>query len=308
MGAYDDFLHLYDLGHPDVHEAHGRLRQVVDGYGGEAVTIGEIHVFDMPEWTSYYGPEMDQLHMPFNFHLMASSWDAKSIRATVESVLWSLPEGAWTNWTLGNHDEIRMASRLPEGHHLIAAVLLLTLPGTPFLYYGDELAMREAEIPEGRSRDPWGDNVAWLGRDGCRTPMIWNNGPTAGFTDGGVEPWLPITEPAAGGVESQVADPSSTLGMYRQIIGLRKSSPALSRGDYETMPVSTDDVLVYRRSWEAQTMIVALNFSGIRRRIEVGDGVIRLSTHTEPAPVRGSVELEPAEAVIIEMEPAASEV
>ncbi|MCI0545387.1 MAG: alpha-amylase, partial [Actinobacteria bacterium] len=159
MGGYDDHLHLYDLGHPDVHEAHRRLRKVVDTYHRDVVTIGEIHIFDLPEWVSYYGQALDQLHMPFNFHLMASSWDAHSVRATIESVLWHLPEGAPTNWTLGNHDEIRLASRLPEGHNRMAAVLLLTLPGTPFLYYGDELGMIEADIPPESAKDPWGANV-----------------------------------------------------------------------------------------------------------------------------------------------------
>jgi glycosidase len=299
MGGYDDYVHIYDLGHPDIRDAHRELRRVVDSYGRDAVTVGEIHVFDLPEWASYYGAETDLLHMPFNFHLMASRWDAHSIRATVESVLWNLPEGAWTNWTLGNHDEIRLATRLPEGHHRLAAVLLLTLPGTPFLYYGDELGMREAEIPPDRSRDPWGDNVSWLGRDGCRTPMLWTEGRSAGFTNDAVEPWLPVTDLPAGCVDAQMSDPSSTLSLYRSLLGLRRGSPPLRRGSYETMPVSTDEVLVYERRLGDQAMVVALNFGGLRRRIEVGDGAVVLSTQAISPVVDGHIELDPAEAVVL---------
>jgi alpha-glucosidase len=302
MGPYDDYIHLYDLGHPDVHAAHRQFREVVDSYGRDVVTIGEIHIFDLPEWASYYGADLDELHMPFNFHLMASNWDANSIRATIESVLWNLPQGAWTNWTLGNHDEIRLASRLPEGHHRMAAVLLLTLPGTPFLYYGDEIGMREAEIPEDSSRDPWGDNVSWLSRDGCRTPMVWSSGENRGFTATEVEPWLPVTDVSDGGVSAQLVDPESTLTLYRQLLDLRRVSPALSRGSYESSPSSTEDVLVFQRIWRDTTMVVALNFSGLRRSVEVGDGVVRLSTHGGGgARVAGTLDLDPAEAVVVEL-------
>jgi alpha-glucosidase len=300
MGGYDDHIHLYDLGHPDVHDAHRQIRQVIDSYGRDAVSIGEIHVFDLPEWASYYGADLDEFHMPFNFHLMAASWDPQSIRAAIESVLWNLPEGAWTNWTLGNHDEIRLASRLPEGHHRMAAVLLLTLPGTPFLYYGDELGMREAEIPDDQSRDPWGENVAWLSRDGCRTPMLWSRTANAGFSAEGVEPWLPVVDVMDGGVDGQLGDPSSTLEMYRLLLDLRRKSPALLEGVYESSDVSSEHVLAYRRVHPEGSMLVALNFSGLRRRVATGAGVLRFSTHEKESAIDEFIELEPGEAVVIE--------
>ncbi len=173
MGEYDNYVHLYDFGHADVHQAHRRLREIVDGYPQEPVLVGEIHIFDLPEWASYYGEDLDQFQMPFNFHLMAYDWDAGPLRVAIEAILWNVPVGGWTNWLLGNHDERRLATRLGPEHARLVAVLLLSLRGTPFLYYGDELGMTEATIPPNEAMDPWGKNVDYLSRDGARTPMQW---------------------------------------------------------------------------------------------------------------------------------------
>ncbi len=276
MGPYDDFVHLYDYGHPDVHDVHRQIREVLDSYG-ETMSIGEVHIFDLAEWASYYG-ELDELHMPFNFHLMAADWDPASLRARIEAVLWHLPEGAWTNWTLGNHDEIRLATRLPDGHERIAALLLLTLPGTPFLYYGDELGMEETVIPDTHARDPWGQNVSYLSRDGCRTPMQWTPGPNAGFTSPGVSPWLPLgPDYQVVNVETQLADPDSILNMYRRLLTLRKKSDALRSRDFASPYEVPDHLLVYTRGEDEMTVI--LNFGDVVCDAEVEDGTVVFSTH-----------------------------
>ena len=190
MGDYDRYVHLYDFAHPDVHDAHREFRAVLDAYPHDPVSVGEIHIFDLPEWAAYYGEHLDQIHMPFNFHLMVTPWEAASIRAVIETVLWHVPDGGWANWLLGNHDEIRIKTRLGPLNARLAAMLLLTLRGTPFLYYGDELGMPQSEISPGEGRDPWGENVSYLSRDGCRTPMQWDDSPTAGFGNNGS--WLPV--------------------------------------------------------------------------------------------------------------------
>jgi glycosidase len=303
MGGYDDFIHLYDFGHPDVHEAHRQLRAVTDSYGRDVLTVGEIHIFDLPEWASYYGEDFDQLTMPFNFHLMTASWDVPTIRATIEAVLWNVPVGGWTNWTLGNHDEIRLATRLPEGHERLAALLLLTLRGTPFLYYGDELGMRQVTISEDRARDPWGYNVPWLSRDGARTPMQWTPGENAGFTPPGVTSWLPIgPDYETINVETELGDSESTLNLYRRLLALRKAHPALRIGSYLTHPSSTEDVLVYRRESDTETMTVALNFSNEERVVRTGRGQIVFSTSDEDRGGRcdKEVTLGPAEGLVID--------
>ncbi|MGH8915552.1 MAG: alpha-amylase family glycosyl hydrolase [Acidimicrobiia bacterium] len=302
MGEYDAFLHLYDFGHPDVHEAHRAFRKVLDTYPQDAVSVGEIHIFDLPEWASYYGEAFDQLHMPFNFHLMAAEWNVPSVRAVVESVLWNVPVGGWTNWTLGNHDEMRVASRLGEHYTGIAALLLLTLRGTPFLYYGDELGMVEATIGARDRRDPWGHSVDYLSRDGARTPMPWSSGPNAGFTEGNAEPWLPIGEGhVERNVETELADPGSLLNLYRRLLDLRRGSTALRRGSFLTHPASTDQVLVYRRESDDETMTVALNFGEEEAAPSVGGCTVVFSTAD---PVRSerasdSIRLGPFEGVVL---------
>ena len=279
MGEYDKFIHLYDFAHPDVHDAHRAFRGVLDEYEGDRMSVGEIHIFDLPEWASYYGEEMDQLHMPFNFHLMASDWDPASLRATVEAVLWNVPVGGWTNWTLGNHDEIRLATRLPRGQERLAAFLLLTLRGSPFIYYGDELGMPEADIPDGQRKDPWGDNVAALSRDGARTPMQWSSGANAGFSPADSTPWLPVSpDYETVNVESQLADPKSILNMYRRLLELRRQSSGLRRGSFLVHPESDNHVLAYRRESDTETVTAILNFSDEERSIGVGRGHVVFST------------------------------
>jgi alpha-glucosidase len=302
MGEYDAFIHLYDFGHPDVHEVHRRLRAVVEEYGTDVLTVGEIHIFDLPEWASYYGENFDQLHMPFNFHLMSAEWDVPSLRAVIETVLWNVPVGGWTNWTLGNHDEIRLATRLPEGHHRLAALLLLTLRGTPFLYYGDELGMTQVPVAAGRARDPWGRNVDWLSRDGARTPMQWTAEPNAGFGPKGSEPWLPIGPNHENvNVASELDDSDSTLSLYRRLIRLRKEHSALQVGSFLSHPASTEEVFAYRRESDSETMTVILNFSDEERKIDVGRGEVVFSTadHHRTEPCRGDVLIAPREGLVI---------
>lgn len=302
MGEYDDFLHLYDGGHADVHEAHRVFRRVVDAYQRDAMTIGEIHVFDLPEWATYYGEDLDEFSMPFNFHLMAADWDAPSVRAAVESVLWNVPAGAWTNWTLGNHDEMRLASRLPAGHERIAATLILTLRGTPFLYYGDELGMQEAPLPAGVSRDPWGVNVEGLSRDGSRTPMQWSPGPNAGFAAPDVSPWLPVSDShEIRNVESELADEGSLLNMYRRLLSLRRKSPALRLGSFLTHPESGGDVFAFRRQSDEEVMTVVLNFGEEAASVPVGDGEVVFSTNDprRRQAVEGPIAVGPREGVVV---------
>ncbi len=301
MGEYDDFVHLYDLGHPDIHEMHRQIRAVVDEYEQNPFTVGEIHIFDLPEWASYYGENLDQLHMPFNFHLMACDWDAGSLRVLIEAVLWNVPAGGWTNWFLGNHDEKRLATRLGAENARLAALLLLTLRGTPFIYYGDELGMQDVEIPAGQSRDPWGANVSFLGRDGARTPMQWTSGVNAGFTDG--TPWLPLApDYEQRNVEAESTDEASILNLYRRLIRLRSGSSALRIGSFLSHPSSNEDVLVYRKEADDDTKTIALNLSDAWCDVKIRAGSVVLSSldHKRSGRVNGSLSLAPREGVIVD--------
>jgi alpha-glucosidase len=302
MGEYDEFVHLYDLAHPDVHEAHRSFQAVLDEYAQDPMSVGEIHIFDLPEWASYYGHDFDEFSMPFNFHLMACDWDARSIRALVEAVHWNIPAGAWTNWTLGNHDEIRLASRLPDGQERLAALLLLSLRGTPFLYYGDELGMKQTKVSASQKKDPWGDNVEYLSRDGERTPMQWNGGPNAGFSPDGASPWLPVADDfQTVNVESELERPDSTLNMYRRLLDVRSESDALRFGSFMVHPSSSDEVFVYRRESDHETVTVALNFSDGETAIDLRAGRLVFSTvdTNREETFRDSIVLAPTEGVIV---------
>ncbi|HZO13477.1 MAG TPA: alpha-amylase family glycosyl hydrolase, partial [Polyangiaceae bacterium] len=191
FGDFDRQLHVHDRGHPDLHRVYRELRPILDAHG--AMAIGEIHEYDWTRWASYYGMDLDELHMPFNFGLLTAQWNARSVREIVDSIERALPKGAWPNWVLGNHDEPRIASRIGDAPARVAMMLLLTLRGTPTLYYGDELGMRDVPIPPERVQDPWAlmnpDKPAF-NRDPARTPMRWTAERHSGFCPGETEPWL----------------------------------------------------------------------------------------------------------------------
>src|SRR5439155_849947 len=178
MGEYGTQLHIYDRGHADTHLVYRDVRRLLERYSGTRarVSVGEIHLFDLAELVAYYGAELDELHMPFNFTLLNVPWSAEAVRSTVDEMEAALPEGAWPNWVLGNHDESRVASRIGAVAARSAMLLLLTLRGTPTLYYGDELGMEDVQVPPELVQDPWGKNVPGLGlgRDPERTPMLWD--------------------------------------------------------------------------------------------------------------------------------------
>jgi alpha-glucosidase len=285
LGAYDQQEHLYDKGHPDCHAVYREIRQLLDAYSDPhpRFSVGEIHIFDWEKWAGYYGTSLDELHMPFNFQLLGAKWQAQTIRKSVDSLEAVLPQGAWPNYVLGNHDETRLASRLgPQGARQ-AAMLLLTLRGTPTLYYGDEIGMLEAEIPPEKQQDPWGLRIPGLGRDGCRTPMQWDDSSNGGCSPQGASTWLP---PGANypevNVQNQLIQPDSLLNLYRQLLRLRKSHPVLQVGDYQPLDNPPDDCYAYLRRLPGEAdILVAINFSARQLSLAypgLSGGAVILST------------------------------
>lgn len=191
----------------------------------------------------------------------------------------ALPTHGWPNWVLGNHDKSRVASRFGLPQARVAAMLLLTLRGTPTLYYGDEIGMTDVPIPPNLVQDPWEHNVPGigLGRDPVRTPMQWDASPHAGFTTG--VPWLPVDQGAQNmNVAIERHDPHSMLSLYRELISLRNAEDALILGSYRLLSV-TDDVMVYRREFGRRRLLVGLNFSAQPKLIRIQvRGKILLST------------------------------
>jgi glycosidase len=285
LGPYDSQLHLYDKGHPDVHAVYREFRQLLDSYSVERprMAIGEIHIFDWGKWASFYGQNLDELHMPFNFALLGVEWRAQSVRRVVEALETALPPGAWPNYVLGNHDESRLAKRYGRAQARVAAMLLLTLRGTPTIYYGDEIGMSDVPIPLEQEKDPWGIRVQGLGRDPCRTPMQWTPGPNACFSPSETtELWLPLaSDYQEVNVERQSADSGSALSLYRRLLAYRKQTPALQRGSYQALGGVPETCHVYLRQAEDQQVLIALNFSEQEQELALpalGQGTITIST------------------------------
>ena len=173
----------------------------------------------------------------------------------------ALPPGGWPNWVLGNHDQPRIAARVGAAQARIAAMLLLTLRGTPTMYYGDEIGMPRVDIPPERAQDPWEKNEPGLGvgRDPSRTPMQWDASPNAGFTSGH-HPWLPIDpDYRERNVATLRQDQHSILWLYRRLIEIRNAHRALSIGSARVL-CAEDNVLSFERSYEDERIVVALNF------------------------------------------------
>ncbi|QJE72460.1 DUF3459 domain-containing protein [Aerophototrophica crusticola] len=265
-------LTTYSADRPEVHEVVREMRAVMDAYP-ERVLIGEIWL-PSERLVAYYGEDLKGAHLPFNFQLITSAWDARQIRDLVEEYERALPKGGWPNWVLGNHDRSRIASRVGPRQARVAAMLLLTLRGTPTLYYGDELGMMDVPIPPDRVQDPFEKNVPGLGlgRDPCRTPMQWDDSPNAGFAAEGVEPWLPLAEDwKTNNVAAQSRDPGSVLSLYRDLIALRREEPALSLGDYQDV-TALGTLLVYSRTHAGRTILVVLNLGAERHEVALPDG------------------------------------
>ena len=284
MGEFGSQQHIHDRADPDLHGVYREVRALLDSYerdGRPRFSIGEIHVSDMHEWAGYFG-ENDELHMPYNFTLLKTDWTPAAIRSAIEACEASLVSRpwAWPNWVLGNHDEHRVASRLVAGQARNAMLLLLTLRGTPTIYYGDELGMPDVPIAEDHQQDPWAIRVPGfgLGRDPERTPMQWDPTENAGFALPAAVPWLPVaTDHVLRNVEMQQADGGSMLAFTRALLHLRRGSSALSLGSYTSIDVGDDRVLAYQRSSGDERIICVLNLSAQIVTIDV-PGEILLHT------------------------------
>jgi alpha-glucosidase len=303
MAPYHTLLPVYSTDQPAVHEMIALMRSIVDEYT-ERLLIGELYL-PIERLVTYYGVNGMGVHLPFNFHLILVPWQARQIAALIDSYEAALPPGGWPNWVLSNHDQHRLASRIGLAQARVAAMLLLTLRGTPTLYYGDEIGMRDVAIPPELVQDPWEKNVPGLGlgRDPERTPMQWNDMPNAGFTTG--TPWLPIAaDYQTVNVAIERHEPTSMLSLYHRLIALRRATPALAVGSYT--PLEADgDLLAYMRASANQRYFVVLNLGSQPQRLEFSRADIRgqivLSTALDRTGeyVRAPVTLRPHEGIIV---------
>jgi alpha-glucosidase len=298
---------IYNLNREEVHDAIAAMRKVIDQYPGDRVLIGEA-ALPIAQLMAYYGTTAPEVHLPFNFHLIETPWQPDLIARLIEEYESHLLPNHWPNWVLGNHDKPRVATRIGPEQARIAAMLLLTLRGTPTIYQGEEIGMADVAIPSDRVHDPWEKNVPGLGlgRDPERTPMQWDASKQAGFTSG--EPWLPLSQDHARvNVASEAADPRSMYALYRALIALRRRVPALSVGAHLGAK-SVGPVLTFHRYHSERWISVALNFSAEAQTVEIevkaqGQDArhILLSTHLDRVaePVGGTLTLRGNEGVVI---------
>ncbi len=257
---------LYSADQPEVHDVIREMRRVADAYD-DRVLIGEIYL-PLERLVAYYGRDLDECHLPFNFHLLLIPWEARAVGHTVDTYEALLPEGAWPNWVIGNHDQPRVASRLGPEQARVAQMLLLTLRGTPTMYYGDEIGMHNVPIPHEAAFDPQEKLTPGTGRDPARTPMQWDGNANAGFST--VAPWLPVADDyATTNVAVERDDPTSALAMVRRLLDLRRTVPALSRGEIHTLDTDSADVFAYTRDTADQRILVALNMGAEPRTIDL---------------------------------------
>lgn len=284
-----------------------RIRELLDEYAPERVAIGEsASEKGIQSYLEFSSP--GRLHLAFNFEFLNTvCLDAAKTASVVSRTDSLFDSRAWPCYVLGHHDGERLLSRVNRDRAVpdaaaakLMAALLLTIRGTPFIYYGEELGMTDTPIPFDRIVDPFGKAV-WPapGRDVCRTPMQWDDGPAAGFTAG--EPWLPVNENRnTVNVRGEAADDSSVLAWYRRVIAVRRERSALRRGRQEILS-SSDNVLVIRRSFEHDTVLSVLNFANDSRtvRLEGGSTVLAGTHRSSGEHLETQVRLAPLEALVL---------
>jgi alpha-glucosidase len=346
MQDFASTLPVYNSNRPETHEVVAEMRALMDSYGptlheaadsraGESamarqsarshrVLIGEIYL-PLPELVQYYGmpvkqgpaempaPETQELNganLPFNFHLIQTEWNASAIAEIIRGYEQLLPPGGWPNYVLGNHDQPRLASRVGAKQARAAAMLLLTLRGTPTMYYGDELGMQDVPIARSEVKDAAEKNEPGKGRgrDPERSPMLWVDAPNAGFTTPEATPWLPIeTDWQRKNASTQRSDSKSMLTLYRHLLALRRRHDTLHAGAIADV-VAEGNVLRYRRmalpDGESTDFQVLLNLGDEIATTRCAPGTVVLTTLLDGAGARvdGEVKIEAGEGLLIALD------
>jgi len=284
---------IYNRNQPETCNIIREFRALLDEYPGKA-SVGEVYVFrpgDPKLAASFLGSGDDMLNMAFDFSLIFCRWNARKYYSAVQSYYDALPSAGWPCFFISNHDMGRSLNRFVPVRHAhekarLIAVMLLTLKGTPFIYYGDELGMVNAHISRKQIRDRYGKKLwpVFSGRDRGRTPMQWDGSVNGGFTSG--EPWLPLHKDFRRvNVEYEKADDNSVWNVYRKMIELRKTQPALQQGEIEFIETGYKGVLAYSRTLDNQQIWIALNFSS-RKQAFIKfpqNSIILFSTHRKIA-------------------------
>ncbi|MHC1739944.1 MAG: alpha-glucosidase [Anaerolineaceae bacterium] len=269
---FDRQAHIYDVNRPEMMGVLKDIRTILDGYP-ERYAVGETFMATTEEAANYIGPE--KLHAGFDFNFLQCPWNPKRFLDVITKWDSLLSTDAWPNYVLNNHDQPRSATRYGQGENderlKVAAAMLLTLRGTPFLYYGEEIGMRDIRLKRSELQDPVGVRY-WpipVGRDGCRSPMQWDESENAGF--GTRKPWLKVhPNYRMRNVKAQTEDETSLFHFYKRLLAIRKSTPALQRGSFIPLTYDPRRLLAYLRQDAEQTVLIVLNFGKRKVRLATG--------------------------------------
>ena len=294
--------HVYSMNRPEVHDVLRRWRGVADAEEPQRILVGETYVLDLEQLIPFYGQDEDELNLAFNFLFVHAPLEAETMRTVVEGVEAGLPEASWPVYTGSNHDAGRLATRWAGGDERrvrAALLMLLTLRGTPFLYYGDEIGMPEVPLDAATALDPvarrTGDPAD--NRDVCRTPMQWTAEPGAGFTTASATPWLPLGDATAHNVTAQKDDLGSVLHLTRDLIALRRGQSDLTRGAYATLAAPAG-AWAWRRG---DGFACAVNLGDDEVAVDLPAGAVAVGTDRarDGEAVDGSAALGPWEGVVV---------
>jgi len=266
--------HIFDVNRPEMMGALKDIRAILDSYP-ERYAVGETFLATTSEEAAkYVGP--DKLHAAFDFTFLECPWNSKCFSSIITrwNSLLSRNDG-WPNYVLNNHDQPRSATRYGKREEdermKVAAAMLLTLRGTPFLYYGEEIGMRDIKLKRNEILDPVGKHYwpFFVSRDGCRSPMQWDSSENAGFSKR--KPWLKVhPNYLKRNVKNQKEDPNSLLNFYKNLLTIRKTTPALQKGSFVPVTSNSRRLLAYIRQDVSQTVLVVLNFSHHKARLAMG--------------------------------------
>lgn len=261
----DKYLMKYNVNQPETHLIVKEMRSIIDKYENK-VLIGETYL-PYEQLIGYYGNNNDECHLPFNFHLLGAKWKAPIIKKKVNDYEKILPKYCWPSYVLGNHDQKRIVDKIGCAKQArIAIMMLLTLRGTPTIYYGEEICMKNVKIPLNMIQDPPAlkqpEIADIVGRDPERTPMQWDDSPNSGFSSDGVQPWLPVAKDfKTNNVKSQLKQKDSMLALFKGLTKLRSEISCLNSGKYKYIPTSQKDIFAYLRYDDVKTILIILNFS-----------------------------------------------
>jgi alpha-glucosidase len=285
--AFDRQIHIYDTDQPELIDALKNIRKIVDE-NPDGYTVGETFISTPEKAAKYCKPGL--LHTAFNFDYLHCKWNPREFATAIQTWEDALQDGSWPTYVLNNHDVIRTGTRYAKGIDdailKTAAVMLLSMRGTAFLYYGEEIGMRDIPIKHSEVQDPIGKKY-WpfhKGRDGCRSPMQWDGTENAGFSTG--KPWLPLHVNASyRTVETQMQEGDSLWHVYEKMLKLRKAYPVLRYGMFMPVTFYQKALLAYLRQDDEQSILVILNFKRRKTRLALGidlrrsDWQVLFSTH-----------------------------